>query len=134
VCKTKVYEVSRIYGSRSVCGELKVSTHSFSFLGDVVVENAEVRGVGTIARSVLVVPAFVGSTVGPYVLYALSKRGLAPKALVTKSVDPTLVAGCVLAGVSLYKFVNSSVDFSELKSLEGLKACIEENLLRIGPP
>lgn len=130
----RVYEVSRIYGSGNVCGELKVSTHPFSFLGDVVVESAELRGVGSIARSVLVVPAFVGSTVGPYVLYALSKRGLAPKALVTKSIDPTLVAGCVLAGVPLYKFVSSFVDFNELKSLEGLKACVEEDLLRIGSP
>lgn len=128
----KTYEVLRIYGFENVCGELRVSTRPFSFLGDVVVENAEVKGVGSIARSVLVVPALVGSTVGPYVLYALSKRGLAPKALVTRSVDPTLVAGCVLAGVSLYKLVSSAADFNELKALEGLNACVERNILKIG--
>ena len=126
----RVYEVSRIYGSKDVCGELKVSTHPFSFLGDIIVESGEVRGVGSIARSILVVPALVGSTVGPYVLYALSKRGLAPNALITRSVDPTLVAGCVLADVPLYRFI-SNVDFNEFKKLEGLKACVQDNVLKI---
>ncbi|MEM0243743.1 MAG: DUF126 domain-containing protein [Zestosphaera sp.] len=128
----RVYEVCRIYGSENVCGELRVSTRPFSFLGDVVIESAEVKGVGNIAQSVLVAPALVGSTVGPYVLYALSKRGLAPKALITKSVDPTLVAGCVLADVSLYKFVDSAIDLNELKVFEGLKVCVEGNALKIG--
>lgn len=128
----KVYEVHRIYGSENICGELKVSIHPFSFLGDVIIDSAEVKGVGGIAQSVLVAPALVGSTVGPYVLYALSKRGLAPRALITKSVDPTLVAGCVLANVSLYKFVDNAVDLNELKALEGLNACIEGNILKIG--
>ncbi len=130
--QVKIYEVSRVYGSSNVCGELKVSVRPFSFLGDVVVESGEVRGVGSVARSVLVVPALVGSTVGPYVLYALGKRGLAPKALITRSIDPTLVAGCVLADVSLYRFVSGAVDFNELKALEGLDACVEGDKLRIG--
>lgn len=127
----KTYEVRRIYGSENLCGGLKVSIRPFSFLGDVVVDSAEVRGVGSVAQSVLVAPALVGSTVGPYVLYALSKRGLAPRALVVKSVDPTLVAGCVLANVSLYKFVDDAVDLNELKTLEGLNACVEGNVLKI---
>jgi len=132
VSQVKIYEVSRVYGSDSVCGVLRVSVRPFSFLGDVVVESGEVRGVGSVARSVLVVPALVGSTVGPYVLYALGKRGLAPKALITRSIDPTLVAGCVLANVSLYRLVSNAVDFNELKALEGLDACVEEDKLRIG--
>jgi len=132
VSQVKIYEVSRVYGSDNVCGVLRVSVRPFSFLGDVVVESGEVRGVGSVARSVLVVPALVGSTVGPYVLYALGKRDLAPKALITRSIDPTLVAGCVLANVSLYRLVSNAVDFNELKALEGLDACVEDNKLRVG--
>ncbi|MEM0038239.1 MAG: DUF126 domain-containing protein [Zestosphaera sp.] len=121
--------VAKVFGADSVCGVLMVAAKPFSFLGDVTVDLAEVRGVGRIAGTILLAPAAVGSTVGPYVLYALSRRGLAPKALAVKSVDPALVAGCVLAGVSLYRLLDEGADFNALKALSGANACIEGGVL-----
>lgn len=124
--------VYKVFGADRVCGELKVSTKPFSFLGDVAVDSAEVKDVGKIAQAILLAPAIVGSTVGPYVLYALGRKGLAPKALVVKSIDPTLVAGCVLAEVSLYRLLDEDVDLNDIKAVSGVKACVNDGILSIG--
>ncbi|MCX8196428.1 MAG: DUF126 domain-containing protein, partial [Acidilobaceae archaeon] len=43
-----------------------------------------------------------GSTVGPYVMYALKRRGLAPAAVLLSSrSDPVLVSGAVISEVVL---------------------------------
>lgn len=123
--------VDKVFGADRVCGELRVSTKPFSFLGDVTVDSAEVKDVGKIAQTILLAPAVVGSTVGPYILYALGRKGLAPKALIVKSIDPTLVAGCVLAEVSLYRLLDSNVNLSEIKAMSGVKACVNDGVLSI---
>lgn len=125
----QVFQVSKVFGADHVCGVLRVATEPFSFLGDVTVDSAEVRGVGRVADSILVAPAVVGSTVGPYILYALSRRGAAPRALITKSIDPALVAGCVVANVSLYRFLEEGSDLNALRSLSGAEACVSEGAL-----
>jgi predicted aconitase with swiveling domain len=51
-----------------------------------------------------------GSTVGPYILYALKRKGKAPKAIIlTSKSDPVLVAGAVLAEVVLVDSVPEDV-------------------------
>lgn len=43
-----------------------------------------------------------GSTVGPYVLYALRKNSKNPVCMLVASVEPMLVVGCVLGEIPLY--------------------------------
>ncbi len=94
--------------------EAVVSLNPISFFGDIdpktgVVKdpNSNIKGV-SIAGKVLVVPGTRGSTVGSYVLYALSKNNVAPKAIVVKSAEPILITGCILGGIPL---VTSSEDY-----------------------
>ncbi len=73
-----------------------------SFLGDVDPEKGVLKASGEVlANRVLVVKGFRGSTVGSYVLYALSKRGAAPLAIVFKDLDPVVVAGCVASSIPM---------------------------------
>ena len=92
-----------------VMGEV-VIVNSISFYGDVDVEKGVLVDGRIVAGKVLVARRSRGSTVSPYVLYALKRRALAPKAivLVAKS-DPVLVAGAVLANVVLVDSVQEEI-------------------------
>ena len=51
---------------------------------------------------ILLMEAHRGSTVAPYVIYKLARRGRAPRAvLVWRDAEPMIIAGCVLAGIPL---------------------------------
>ncbi len=121
--------ISKVFGETEVCGILKVSRKPLSFLGDVDIDKAEIRGLGSVEGVILAVPVFVGSTVGPYVLFSLMKRGSLPKALITTAVDPTLIAGCVLTELPLYRV--SSKDFELLVKYDGYEVCLREGRLTL---
>jgi len=87
------------------CSEIVLSEKPVSLLGDVDVEGGIVRGVGEVSGRILVVPASVGSTVGSYVLYALSRNGKAPIAIITSSIDPIVVTGAVIGNIPLYRLL-----------------------------
>lgn len=89
----------------SFSGEI-LKVEALSFLGDVdrergvlVSDETGCRG-AEIKGRVLFVRKFRGSTVGPYVLYSLCKRGLAPKAIVMCKPDTAVMAGVVLCRIS----------------------------------
>ncbi|GEM_PF-1828423 len=83
-------------------GELLVLRSPLSFYGEVDPETGRIHGVGdSLAGRLLVIPSTRGSTVGPYVLYALSRKGLAPCGIVVSEAEPLLVAGAVLAEIPL---------------------------------
>lgn len=85
-----------------------------SFYGEVDPETGRVHGAGeSLAGRLLAAPGTRGSTVGPYVLYALSRRGRAPAGIVVCRAEPLLVAGAVMAGVPLA----SGLPCSELERL-----------------
>ncbi|MEN2999734.1 MAG: DUF126 domain-containing protein [Acidilobaceae archaeon] len=75
-----------------------VVVESISFYGDVDPKSGTLQDGRSIAGKVLIARRSKGSTVGPYVMYALRRRGRAPLAvlLVSKS-DPVLVSGAVLS-------------------------------------
>ncbi len=84
---------------------LKPSSEPLSFFGDVDTTKGEVvnpdhplRG-KNIVGTILVLPHGRGSTVGSYIIYALSKRGLAPAAIVAVRPDTVTLVGCVIAGI-----------------------------------
>lgn len=67
-----------------------------------------------------------GSTVAPYVIYALKKNNTAPKCILVAELEPMLIAGCVLAEIPLFlienykDLVNSIRNFKESVYLEVL--------------
>ncbi|MFN3803628.1 MAG: aconitase X swivel domain-containing protein [Pyrobaculum sp.] len=73
-----------------------------SFLGDLDPESGKLLGV-EIAGKILSLPYVKGSTVGPYVLWSISKRKKAPVAIVAKKIDLMLVTACVLAEIPLFE-------------------------------
>jgi predicted aconitase with swiveling domain len=88
-------------------GRLLVTKQQLSFLGGVdsdsgrvVDRNHELYG-QKLKGVVLALPYTVGSSVGAYVIYNLSRKSLGPTAIVAAKGDITLVSGCALAGIPL---------------------------------
>ncbi len=79
----------------------------------------------------LVMPGMKGSTVGAYTLFALRENNVAPKAVITVRLDPILVAGCVLANISLARLEDKKA-LSELRS--GSRAQLRRGALVVGYP
>ncbi len=108
-----------LYGGAAK-GRLLVIPHSVSFYGEL--EEGVPNDV------VLLVESTRGSTVAPYVVYRLARRNRAPRAiLVWKTAEPMIVAGAVLASITLVDRVGaeSQVDISKVKALEGCEANVE---------
>lgn len=104
--------------SGNASGVALVSTKPLSFLGGidpktgVIIErNNELFG-KTIKDSILFFPHGHGSTVGSFILYALAKNGLAPKAIVNTLADPVVVVGAVIANIPMI----DRVDISQVKT------------------
>lgn len=72
-----------------------------SFLGDIDLDSGALPGHGPLNGKIIIFPGSKGSTVGPYIMYALSKRSLAPNAMIIKDLDPLLIAGCVISNIPL---------------------------------
>jgi predicted aconitase with swiveling domain len=88
-------------------GEMVVSRQALSFLGGVnrftgkvVDPNSDVYN-KSISGKILFIRCSVGSTVGAYVIYAICRNNLGPKAIICEKADPMLVTGCAIAGIPL---------------------------------
>lgn len=94
--------------SRGIAEGNVILTHdTISFLGNVdpnsgviVEEGHELFG-KSIKDKVLVFPHGKGSTVGSYVLYQLSKNGVAPSAMINIDSDPIVAVGAIISGIPL---------------------------------
>ena len=94
--------------SRGIAEGNVILTHdTISFLGNVdpksgiiVDEGHELFG-KSIKDKVLVFPHGKGSTVGSYVLYQLSKNGVAPSAMINIDSDPIVAVGAIISGIPL---------------------------------
>jgi predicted aconitase with swiveling domain len=107
-----------------VDGEVVV-VESVSFYGDVNVDSGSLVDGRSIAGRIVLARKGKGSTVGPYILYALKRKGKAPKAIIlTSKSDPVLVAGAVLAEVVLVDSVPEDV---MRYARDGDKIVIREN-------
>ncbi|TXT56753.1 MAG: hypothetical protein BAJATHORv1_20346 [Candidatus Thorarchaeota archaeon] len=86
-------------------GETITTTEDISFYGGCDPETGEIVEKGhqlegqSVAGKILVFPTGKGSTVGSYVLYALSKAGKAPLAIINKSTDPVVAVGCIISEI-----------------------------------
>ena len=79
-----------------------VVVDSISFYGDVDPETGAIISSGrSVSGRILVARRSRGSTVGSYVIYALARNSVAPKAIIIGEAEPIIVAGCVLASIPL---------------------------------
>lgn len=88
-------------------GEIIATRQALSFLGGVdrltgkVVDQKNDLYQEKITGKVLYIPKSVGSTVGAYVIYAMSKNSIGSKAIICKDADSMLVTGCAISGIPL---------------------------------
>ncbi len=88
-------------------GRALVSPAPISFLSGVnpetgmIVEKGHPLEGQSIAGRVLVFPHGKGSTVGSYILYALSRNGKAPAALINAEAEPIIAVGAIIGQIPL---------------------------------
>lgn len=88
-------------------GEILVSVAPLSFLsgvdpdtGLIIEQGHPLRGTSITGR-VLAFAYGKGSTVGSYVLYALSRNGHAPAAIINEEAEPIIVVGAIISGIPM---------------------------------
>lgn len=95
-----------------------VSKKPISFLGGVdpadgrITEKSHDLCGKCIKDKVLCFPHGHGSTVGSYVLYALAKKNLAPKAIINRTADPVVVVGAIIASIPMI----DQIDIEKIKT------------------
>jgi predicted aconitase with swiveling domain len=101
-------------------GLLLVSPQPLSFLsgvdpgsGIIVEKGHPLRG-ESITGKVLVFPFGKGSTVGSYVIYALSRNGHAPAAIVNTEAEPIIATGAIIGRIPMIDRIE--VPITRLKS------------------
>jgi uncharacterized protein len=88
-------------------GPLLVSPAPISFLSGVdpgsgiIVEKGHPLQGKSIAGTVLAFPYGKGSTVGSYVLYALSRNGHAPAAIINTEAETIIATGAIISGIPM---------------------------------
>jgi hypothetical protein len=88
-------------------GPLLVSPAPVSFLSGVdpasgiIVEKGHPLQGESIAGKVFAFPYGKGSTVGSYVLYALSRNGHAPAGIINTEAEPIIATGAIIGGIPM---------------------------------
>ena len=101
-------------------GPLLVSPQPISFLSGVdpysgiIVEKGHPLNGQCIAGKVLVFPYGKGSTVGSYVLYALSRNGHAPLAIVNAEAEAIIATGAIISKIPMIDRID--VPITKLKN------------------
>lgn len=68
----------------------------------------------SIAKTILLFPSGVGSSVGAYTIYSIKSNNSAPLAMICKKADLTVVTGCALANIPLV--IISEEKFSSIQN------------------
>lgn len=114
-------------------GKLLVIPDNVSFYGEL--EKRDLSG------KILLVEGTRGSTVAPYVIYRMCRRGVAPNALlIATRVEPMIIAGAVLAELVLVDSLaelNPGLNLQALQEYNGVDVEVDANsasLARITVP
>ncbi|MHA1904490.1 MAG: DUF126 domain-containing protein [Candidatus Thorarchaeota archaeon] len=122
----------KIFGGK-VEGNALVTTEDISFYGGCDPETGKIVEKGhqlegkSVAGKILVFPTGKGSTVGSYVLYALSKAGKAPLAIVNKTTDPVVAVGCIISEIPAV----DQIDIDGLKTGQKLEVDANKGVISI---
>jgi len=101
-------------------GALLVSAEPLSFLSGVdpetgvIVEKGHPLEGQDMSGKVIAFDHGKGSTVGSYVIYALSRTGHAPAAIVNTDAEPIIVVGAIMAGIPMIDSIG--IPLSHLRS------------------
>ncbi len=99
-----------LFGSGTIEGELITYKEPLSFLGDVDGKSGVIKTINVnIAGKVLAIPSSRGSTVGPYVMYQLSKYGKAPLVILSVRADTMLIIGAVMSQIPIMTNLPSGI-------------------------
>ncbi len=96
-------------------GQVLVSNAPISFLSGVdpdtgvVVEKGHPLEGRCIAGTVLAFDHGKGSTVGSYILYALSRNGHAPTAIVNREAEPIIAVGAIIGEIPMIDHIDISL-------------------------
>ncbi|WP_209629774.1 DUF126 domain-containing protein [Methanofollis sp. W23] len=88
-------------------GKLLVSDAPLSFLSGVDPETGVIMEEGhplqgqSIAGTVFAFPYGKGSTVGSYIMYALSRNEKAPAAIINTEAEPIIATGAIMGGIPM---------------------------------
>ncbi len=88
-------------------GEAVVTREPVSFLGGVnpdkgmVVERGHEAEGQVITGKIFVFPYGKGSTAGPYIIYAMSKRKTAPRGMINLQAEPIIASGAAIGNIPL---------------------------------
>ena len=112
-----------------VCrGKLVVVNRYISFFGEVDPEKGLLKEESvSLKDAVLAFKGTRGSTVAPYILYAMSKSSNKIACILVEEAEPMLVTGCVLSEIPLYKITNLGM----LLKLNGYYVEVLNNELRV---
>ncbi len=114
-------------------GTALVAEKPISFLGGIdpntgkiIEKNHDLEG-KKLKGYVLCFPHGHGSTVGSYILYALAKKNLAPKAIVNQIVDPVVAVGAIIAEILMI----DQIDIKQIRTGDEVKVNGEKGTIEI---
>jgi predicted aconitase with swiveling domain len=113
--------------------EALVSKKPISFLGGVdpaegkIIEKKHDLCGECIKDKALCFPHGRGSTVGSYILYALAKRNMAPKAIINQIADPVVVVGAIIANIPMV----DKIDITKIESGDLLEVNATKGLVKV---
>lgn len=117
-------------------GEAIVSPNPISFFGEIDPQSGKILDSKnplygkTIANKIFVFPGGRGSTVGSYVIYGLKKNQASPLALVTNKAETIVIAGAILAEITLVDQFEKDVT-TIIKSGDIIQIDTEKQILKI---
>ncbi len=125
----KIFKIYKIFCPN--IGEISgrvVKFDKINLLRDIDINSGTICGRGSVDKSILVYRFAIGSTVGSYILYGLSKYGKAPKAIMCVDVDLLTLVGSILGNIPMFKideeFYNYISDGDIVKiEVSNLKIC-----------
>jgi hypothetical protein len=110
-----------------------VAKKPLSFLGGVdsdtgiiIEKNHDQKG-KQLKNCILCFPHGHGSTVGSYVLYALTKKNLGPKAIVNQTADPVVAVGAIIAEIPMI----DRIDISQIRTGDKVEVDGEKGTIKI---
>lgn len=107
LCGVILHIDGRAISKGRASGPLLVSPAPISFLSGVdpetgiIVEKGHPLQGESVSGTVLAFPYGKGSTVGSYVLYALSRNGHAPAAIINEEAEPIIATGAIIGGIPM---------------------------------
>lgn len=114
-------------------GPALVSKKPIGFLGGVdpdsglIIERNHDLKSESVKGKILCFPSGHGSTVGSYVLYALAKKELGPRAIVNQTADPVVVVGAIIAEIPMI----DQVDIRQIETDDDIEVDGEKGIVKI---